>query len=78
MTNSPARKIWEQNGGKIDGSIGSVGTGGTLAGVSRYMKEKHLGIVNAVPIRMASPCMNCSSTARPSRRRATLSPKASD
>src|SRR5438552_2698446 len=34
-------------GGKIDGFICSVGTGGTLAGTSRYLKEKHPGIVNA-------------------------------
>jgi cysteine synthase len=27
--------------------ICSVGTGGTLAGTSRYLKEKHPGIVNA-------------------------------
>src|ERR671937_3202180 len=39
--------IWEQTGGKIDGFICSVGTGGTLAGASRYLKEKHPGIVNA-------------------------------
>jgi cysteine synthase A len=40
-------EIWEQTGGKIDGFICSVGTGGTLAGTSRYLKEKHPGIVNA-------------------------------
>jgi cysteine synthase A len=37
----------EQTGGRIDGFICSVGTGGTLAGTSRYLKEKHPGIVNA-------------------------------
>ena len=44
---STGPEIWEQTGGKIDGFICSVGTGGTLAGVSRYLKEKHPGIVNA-------------------------------
>src|SRR5512145_863386 len=43
---STGPEIWEQTGGKIDGFICSVGTGGTLAGTSRYLKEKHPGIVN--------------------------------
>src|SRR2546430_10456419 len=44
---STGPEIWEQTGGKIDGFICSVGTGGTLAGASRYLEEKHPGIVNA-------------------------------
>jgi cysteine synthase A len=44
---STGPEIWQQTGGKIDAFICSVGTGGTLAGVSRYLKEKHPGIVNA-------------------------------
>ncbi len=44
---STGPEIWDQTGGKIDGFICSVGTGGTLAGTSRYLKEKHKGIVNA-------------------------------
>ena len=44
---STGPEIWQQTGGKIDGFICSVGTGGTLAGTSRYLKEKHTGIVNA-------------------------------
>ena len=35
-----APEIWRDTDGKIDGFICSVGTGGTLAGVSRYLKEK--------------------------------------
>lgn len=44
---STGPEIWQQTSGKIDGFICSVGTGGTLAGVSRYLKEKHPDIVNA-------------------------------
>jgi cysteine synthase A len=33
-------EIWEQTGGKIDGFICSVGTGGTLAGVAQYLRSK--------------------------------------
>ncbi len=34
-------EIWEQTDGKLDGFICSIGTGGTLAGVSMFMKEKN-------------------------------------
>src|ERR1700740_1725108 len=42
---STGPEIWQQTGGKLDGFICSVGTGGTLAGVSRYLKEKKSDIV---------------------------------
>ncbi len=38
-------EIWQQTGGKVDGFICSVGSGGTLAGTSAYLKEKNKGIV---------------------------------
>jgi cysteine synthase len=44
---STGPEIWQQTGGKIDGFICSVGTGGTLAGTSRALKEKKKGIVVA-------------------------------
>ncbi len=33
-------EIWKQTGGKIDGFICSVGTGGTLAGVAHFLRSK--------------------------------------
>ena len=44
---STGPEIWQQTGGKVDGFICSVGTGGTLAGTSRYLKEKNKDIVIA-------------------------------
>ncbi len=34
-------EIWDQTEGQVDGFICAVGTGGTLAGVSNYLKEKN-------------------------------------
>ncbi|MGZ3306140.1 MAG: cysteine synthase A [Asticcacaulis sp.] len=34
-------EIWEQTGGKVDGFICAVGSGGTLGGLSLYLKEKN-------------------------------------
>jgi len=38
---STGREIWEQCEGKVDVLVSAVGTGGTLSGVSRYLKEKN-------------------------------------
>ena len=48
---STGPEIWDQTGGKIDGFICSVGSGGTLAGVSTFLKEKN----KAVTIGVADP-----------------------
>jgi len=44
---STGPEIWQQTDGKIDGFICSVGTGGTLAGTSRALKERNKDIVIA-------------------------------
>src|SRR5205085_1243884 len=38
---STGAEIWQQTGGRIDGFICAIGTGGTLAGVSMLLKEKN-------------------------------------
>jgi cysteine synthase A len=38
------QEIWEQTNGKIDGFICSSGTGGTIAGVGKALKEKNKNI----------------------------------
>jgi cysteine synthase A len=45
-------EIWQQTDGKVDGFICAVGTGGTLAGVSQYLREKKRDVV----IGCADPC----------------------
>src|SRR5690606_9337582 len=42
---STGPEIWGQTGGTIDGFICSVGTGGTLAGTSTFLREKKKDIV---------------------------------
>ena len=44
---STGPEIWEQTGGTVDGFTCAVGTGGTLAGVSMYLKQKNPNIVTA-------------------------------
>lgn len=42
---STGPEIWQQTGGKVDGFICAVGTGGTLAGTSTYLRDKNKDIV---------------------------------
>lgn len=37
-------EIWEQTGGRVDCFLASQGTGGTLTGVGRYLKEKDTNV----------------------------------
>jgi cysteine synthase A len=45
---STGPEIWRDTAGKIDGFICSVGTGGTLAGVSTYLREQKQDIAIGV------------------------------
>jgi cysteine synthase A len=46
-----APEIWAQTGGKVDGFVAAVGSGGTLAGVSMGLKAKN----KAVKVALADP-----------------------
>jgi len=41
-------EIWDQTGGRVDGFVCAVGTGGTLAGVAMYLKERRADVKIAI------------------------------
>lgn len=41
-------EIWEQTGGKITAFVSAVGTGGTLAGVSSFLKERNGNVLSVL------------------------------
>ena len=45
-------EVWEQTGGGVDLFVAGVGTGGTISGVGRYLKERKPGVevVGADPV----------------------------
>jgi cysteine synthase A len=53
---STGPEIWEQTGGAVDAFCCAIGTGGTIAGVGRYLKEQNPATVIAVTDPLGS-CM---------------------
>jgi cysteine synthase A len=53
---STGPEIWEQTGGEVDAFCCAIGTGGTIAGVGRYLKERNPEVVIAVTDPLGS-CM---------------------
>src|SRR5271163_3355555 len=51
-------EIWEQTSGKVDGFTCSVGSGGTLGGVARALKERNPGVKIALSDPMGSALYN--------------------
>lgn len=45
---STGPEIWRQTEGTVDGFICAIGTGGTLAGIAMYLKQKNAKVVTAV------------------------------
>ena len=55
---STGPEIWEQTEGTIDGFTCAIGTGGTLAGTSTFLKEENKEIVTAVSDPMGAAMYN--------------------
>ncbi len=62
---STGPEIWEQTQGEVDGFICSVGTGGTLAGTSTYLREKKKEIVIGVADPRGAAMYNLFKTGQP-------------
>ncbi len=53
------QEIWEDTAGQVDVFVGGVGTGGTVSGVGRALKEKNM-LVEIIAVEPASsPVLSC-------------------
>lgn len=52
---STGPEIWQQTGGRVDGFCCAIGTGGTISGVGRYLKEQN----PAIQIALTDPMGSC-------------------
>ena len=51
-------EVWEQSNGEVDIFVAGVGTGGTVSGVAKYLKEKKPGVKIVAVEPKSSPVLN--------------------